>query len=140
MHQVKTDVVNPPPPLTSLLNRLQTLEGTATVFVEPEQKRLTWMVRVSDKNEPVHIKIVRQGDFLVVTDQSGQIRFQGDIVPVYSLTEPIHTFLPVQGHEVPARGFQVSWHQKGWEPNEWASLFTQGTLSARLVRTLHDAE
>lgn len=114
---------------------LHVIEGTATVFVERPSQRLVWVGQPANEPDPCRSKLIKQGDFLVVTDPTGKVLFEGDVVPEYSLMNPAYTLLPVAGHQVPARGFEISWHQKGWEPTAWANLFTPGTNTARIARS-----
>lgn len=109
-------------------------EGSATVFIEREHNRLVWMVQPSAESEAHRSIVLRKGDFLRVIDSTGRRLFEGDIDPVYSLINPLHTYNDVSGHSVPPLGFEISWHQRGWEPSAWAGLFTTGTNVARIAR------
>jgi hypothetical protein len=116
------------------IDHLRVFEGTATVFIERESHRLVWVAQPHGEPDVSHAKLIKQGDFLVVKDQTGKTLFEGDIDPSYSLLSPVYTLTAIPGHPIPDRGFEVSWHQKGWEPNAWANLFISGSNTVRVAR------
>jgi len=93
--------------------------------------------RTKKENKP--LELIEAGDYLVIYNLDNSIIFRGKIIPDYKTGQR----KCVISGKMKQSAFDVwiCWTQKGWKPEDWASLFIRGKrpfLKAQLVKVFRN--
>lgn len=122
------------------VKELKKYTGILTDFFETGCEGVMWALLKDGKDKEGHksLEFIEAGDYLTIYDTDGSIIFKGKIIPDRKIGWQEYPKNP--GHGKPsALGYWIHWTQKGWQPDDWASLFIRGKklpLRAELVRKI----
>lgn len=92
--------------------------GVLDGWFETGSEGVCWILDTG-KKDPIFIE---PGDHLKVFAKDGALLFGGEIVPDYSTGWRRFPKNKEYGQQS-ALGYWIHWIQRGWKPDEWASLF-----------------
>lgn len=82
---------------------------------------------------------IKAGDYLTIFNQDGTVMYEGEIIPDYKTGWQEFPLNPGFGQPA-ALDCWIHWTQKGWNPDDWASLFIRKKqepyLRAELIRKI----
>lgn len=97
--------------------------GVLEDYSENGTEGVVWAVKAHGKKsyyERLHR--LEKGDHLLVTDETGAVRFDGIIEPNRKKGWEPYPLNPKHG-QPSALGMWIHWTQEDWEPDDWARLF-----------------
>lgn len=100
------------------------LKGVVDHWYETGSEGVCWVFLNGGKRTwDDGMKFLEAGDRLKVFGEDGKIVvFDGKIVPNYRIGWRKYPMNPKYGQPA-ALGYWIHWTQKGWKPDDWASLF-----------------
>lgn len=118
---------------------MEKVTGALDIYFETGSEGVFWVIYDENQKDFYGLTLVEQGDYLKVFDEDDTVLFDGEIVPDYETGWMEYPLNPGSGlGQQCALGWWVHWIQKGWQPDDWASLFIRGKdepkLRAELVK------
>lgn len=101
--------------------------GYIEEFFESGSEGLWWVFRYNSKEGCApSMASINNGDFLKIFGENGEILFNGEIKEDFKAGWTEYPMQPGSGIGRPAAlGFWIHWTQEGWNPDDWARLFTR---------------
>lgn len=122
------------------VKELRTFTGILDEFFETGCEGLMWVLKKDGEKGYEALEFLEAGDHLTIYNEDGSVLFEGKIVPDYEAGWQEYPLNPGQGQPC-ALGFWIHWTQKGWKPDDWATLFIRGdkpSLRAKLIRKMYE--
>lgn len=125
----------------------QVYVGVLEDFFETGSEGTWWCIvrdlEPGEKDEPyARLVMLQKGDEFTVFNGDGSERFTCIIEPDYQIGYEPYPNNPSLGQPI-ALGRWIHWTQKGWQPDDWASLFMpeipQEEFASRLIQRAEEA-
>jgi hypothetical protein len=100
-----------------------TIEGTATLHVEPSSHSISWCVQPIGKPDLASLRILRAEDRVTITSPEGAVLFDGPLTGVFHFLDPVRIYRAIAEQDPPPGGFAIYWSPKGINPHTWLSFF-----------------
>lgn len=100
-----------------------TIEGTATLHIDPHNHAISWCVQPKGSVHPSSLRVLRPEDRVTVTSAEGGVLFDGPLTGTFHLIDPVSIYRSINGLNPPPAGFPIYWSPKGIDPHTWLSFF-----------------
>lgn len=111
----------------------RTFLGVLDWFAETGTEGMIWILSEDGKSGYDSIVVLEAGDYLKVFREDDSVLFAGIIVPDYEAGKTPSPFNPEYSKPC-ALGFWIHWTQRGWQPDDWARLFTKDIFEQSQLR------
>jgi hypothetical protein len=108
------------------------IEGILFGWFETGLEGIVWALQAEGEQSSKGLFLIDEGDHLVITSPSQEVLFSGYIEQDFESGKSIRPSTNV--FQPQAKGMWIHWTQKGYTPDDWASIFLSKTNRAVLTK------
>jgi|AntRauTorckE6833_2_1112554.scaffolds.fasta_scaffold31933_1 hypothetical protein len=115
----------------------KSFQGIPYAYFETGTEGVYWAIIEDNKSGYDALHLIEEGDVLTIFNKDGQVIFSDKIFKDTETGKRARGF----GSEIEqqtALGLWIHWVQKGWTPDDWATLFLTEEARASLVKGNQD--